>query len=72
MAALVNSKKKLFDLLHLNGEKIRSYGVDKLGVFGSFTNGKINAESDVDLLIEFEPSKKNFDNFIELSFLKNY
>jgi hypothetical protein len=68
MASIIDSKKNLFDLLHSNRKIIRSFGVDKLGVFGSFISGKINEDSDVDLLIEFNPSKKNYDNFIELSF----
>ncbi|MGH9835584.1 MAG: nucleotidyltransferase family protein, partial [Blastocatellia bacterium] len=27
------------------------------------------AQSDVDILVEFEPEKKSFDNFMRLSFL---
>lgn len=40
----------------------------KIGLFGSFVRGHQNADSDVDLLVEFEPDKKTFDNFINLSF----
>lgn len=31
------------------------FGVTKLGLFGSFANGTNDAESDVDVLIEFAP-----------------
>ncbi|GGI24248.1 nucleotidyltransferase family protein [Pedobacter mendelii] len=68
MAVKVNSKAVLFTQLQLNAEKIKSFGVEKLGVFGSFSTDKVNDDSDVDFLVEFEPSKKNFDNFIDLSF----
>ena len=68
MATLINNKKNLFDQLHLNKEKILSFGVEKLGVFGSFITNEVNEDSDVDFLIEFNPSKKSYDNFIELSF----
>ena len=68
MAIQINTKTLLFTQLQMNAEKIRSFGVEKLGVFGSFTTGKINSESDIDFLVEFDPSKKSFDNFIELSF----
>lgn len=64
----VNTKAILFNQLQMHADKIKSFGVSKLGVFGSFSTGKITASSDVDLLVEFEPSKKSFDNFIDLSF----
>ena len=41
-------------------------GVKRLGLFGSFVRGQQNANSDVDLLVEFEPGKKTFDNFLQL------
>lgn len=68
MAGAINSKENLFNQLYSNKKKIRSFGVEKIGVFGSFVTGNINEESDVDLLVEFEPTKKSFDNFMELSF----
>jgi len=30
--------------------------------------GEANMESDVDVLVEFESTKKSFDNFMDLSF----
>ncbi len=44
------------------------FGVKKIGVFGSTVRGEENMESDVDFLVEFESTKKNFDNFMELSY----
>ena len=41
----------------------------KVGLFGSFVQGEQTAESDVDLLVQFDPEKKTFDNFIHLSAL---
>ena len=51
-----------------NKQKIRSFGVSKLSIFGSFVSSKLSADSDVDLLVEFEPQEKSYDNFMELSF----
>jgi hypothetical protein len=45
-----------------------TYGVRKVGLFGSFVRGQQNLESDVDLLVEFEPDKKTYDNFVHLCF----
>jgi predicted nucleotidyltransferase len=38
-------------------------------LFGSFVRGRQNANSDVDVLVEFLPGQKTFDNFMQLSFL---
>lgn len=39
-----------------------------LSLFGSFITGKLHADSDVDLLVEFDPKQKSYDNFMDLSF----
>jgi predicted nucleotidyltransferase len=45
-----------------------SHGVRRLGLFGSYVRGDEREESDIDLIVEFEEGKKNYDNFIELCF----
>ena len=40
-----------------------------MGLFGSFARGNQKPESDVDLLVEFDPDRKTFDNFMGLAFL---
>ena len=50
-------------------DKIKAFGVRKLGLFGSFARQEQDPESDIDFLVEFEKGKKTFDNFINLSFL---
>ncbi|MBN1323205.1 MAG: nucleotidyltransferase family protein [Methanotrichaceae archaeon] len=40
------------------------FSVRRIGVFGSFARGEAGAESDVDILVEFE--RPTFDNFMEL------
>jgi predicted nucleotidyltransferase len=35
------------------------FGVTRIGVFGSFAQGRQTVESDIDLVVEFEESKKN-------------
>ena len=64
----MTTKEKVLELIRSNQDQIRSYGVKKLGLFGSFVRGKQKPESDIDLLVEFQQDKKNFDNFIQLAF----
>ena len=68
MQTAVQDKYSLLSLLRNNGQKLRSFGVVKLSLFGSFITGKLHADSDVDFLVEFDPEKKNYDNFMDLSF----
>lgn len=68
MQLTVQNKQSLLFLLKANGHKLRSFGVLKLSLFGSFLTGKLHADSDVDLLVEFDPEQKSYDNFMELSF----
>eukprot|EP01133_Synstelium_polycarpum_P016557 gene16557-19673_t len=68
MQTAVQDKSTLFSLLKANGQKLRSYGVSSMSVFGSFITGKFNADSDVDLLVDFDPKQKSYDNFMDLSF----
>ncbi len=51
-----------------NMDRIKKYGVKRIGVFGSFAGGKQGPESDIDILVEFERGKKTFDNYMDLKF----
>lgn len=45
------------------------HGLERIGLYGSFQRDEPDAESDVDLLVEFAPGEKTFDRFMALSFL---
>jgi predicted nucleotidyltransferase len=64
----VQMKEEALALIEEHQDQIRALGVRRLGLFGSFVRGRQQAESDVDLLVEFEPDKKTFDNLIQLGF----
>jgi predicted nucleotidyltransferase len=63
------TKKEVLSVIRQHQDKIKAFGVKKLGLFGSFVRDEQNTESDIDLLVEFEEGQKSFDNFIQLSFL---
>ena len=68
---MIDRKSELLALLSEYEVDLRRFGVMRLGVFGSFAGGEPNADSDVDILVEFEKGKKSFDNFMGLaSFLE--
>ena len=68
MDPLVQTKGRALSLIEEHRDRIKALGVKKLGLFGSFVREEQGVESDIDLLVEFEQSKKTFDNFIQLSF----
>ncbi len=54
-------------LLHAHRAELRAFGVRRIGLFGSVARGEEELNSDVDVLVEFEPDKKNYDTFLDLA-----
>ena len=65
---MVSTKAEILDVLKKNQAKLNAFGVRQCSLFGSFLYNQATIESDVDLLIEFEPDKKTFTNFSNLVF----
>lgn len=68
MNGQVKNKKELVEKINSNSAAISSFGVARLGIFGSFARNEATPESDVDFFVEFIPEKKTFDNFMDLAF----
>lgn len=60
MQTAVQNKKELIERILANQAKILSYGVRRLGIFGSFVRDEAKETSDVDFFVEFIPEKKPF------------
>lgn len=69
MGAAIKTKQDVLKILHQNRDRLKALGVSRIGLFGSFVRGEHHPDSDIDLLVEFEPGQKTFDAFMELSFL---
>jgi uncharacterized protein len=61
-------KNNIILKIQQNFEKIKQFGVKKIGLFGSFIYKYQNKKSDIDILVEFNKNKKTFDNYMELKF----
>ena len=66
---MIQSKEDIVSAIRKNKDKIGSFGIKRLGIFGSFVREEQRSQSDVDLLAEFEKDSKTFDNFIHACFL---
>jgi hypothetical protein len=64
----IKTKEQITILLRKNAARLHSFGLKRIGLFGSFVRGDQQPASDVDFLVEFEPGRKTFDNFMALSF----
>ncbi len=51
----------------LKREDLKSMGVRKLGIFGSFAKGKQTSKSDIDFIVKFD--ENTFDNYMSLYYL---
>lgn len=63
------TKEKILDELHNNKDKIRSFGVKKLILFGSFARDEQKETSDIDFLVEFKEKRGLFDDKVGLLLL---
>lgn len=63
----VQNKEDILLQLRKNREILRNFGLEQIGLFGSFVKDEQNRNSDVDLLVKFDRRKKTFRNFIGLA-----
>jgi predicted nucleotidyltransferase len=63
------TKDRIIHLIRESKARLNSLGVESIGLFGSFAKGNASPQSDVDILVEFDPGKKTYDNFIDTCFL---
>ncbi|MHC4957832.1 MAG: nucleotidyltransferase family protein [Planctomycetota bacterium] len=64
--APVETKEHVLSRLRGLESRIRGLGVRRLALFGSFVRESARPDSDVDLLVEFEPARKTFDSLLDL------
>ena len=59
---------RIIKLINENNQKIKKFGVKRIGLFGSYATNNQKSKSDIDVLVEFEKGKKTFDKSMELKF----
>lgn len=60
----MTTKENILAILKTYKPELSKYGVSNIGLFGSYLRNEQSAKSDIDLLIDFEPEKENFDNYM--------
>ena len=66
---LLSDAQKQLDTAYLSemAAQIVGLGVRRLALFGSVLRNEARPDSDVDILVEFDPARKTFDSFLALS-----
>lgn len=54
-------------LLYGRRHRLRALGVRRIGVFGSVARGEARANSDLDVVVDFDPGQKTYDRFLALA-----
>jgi len=60
----MTTKDNILKTLKAHKQELLKFGVCNVGLFGSYLRDEQNKKSDIDLLIDFEPDKENFDNYM--------
>jgi len=59
--------KQILRTLETHRSEIRGFGVNKIGLFGSYLKGRPHRKSDIDILVRFR--KPTFDSYMGLKFM---
>ena len=60
----MTTKENIISVLKTHKSELSRYGVSNIGLFGSYLRNEQSMRSDIDLLIDFEPDKESFDNYM--------
>ena len=62
----MTSKSTILSVIRTHKPQLTSFGVNRIGLFGSYVRNEQQSQSDIDFLVDFEPEKETFDNFMNL------
>jgi uncharacterized protein len=57
-------KKTILNKLKTAKTSYAALGISSVGLFGSFVRDEQSKNSDIDILLDFQPEYENFDNFM--------
>jgi predicted nucleotidyltransferase len=61
-------KDAILQLLVAHEQQLLDFGVNKIGLFGSYLRNEATEASDIDLLVDIQKEKKTFKNFLALNY----
>jgi uncharacterized protein len=64
----VHDSDSILKVITAHHSQLKAYGVNKIGLFGSYLGKEVRHDSDIDLLVDIQKDKKTFRNFMSLSY----
>ena len=61
-------KADIINFLQQYQTQLQNFGVNRVGLFGSYCRDEATSESDIDIFAIFYPEQKTFNNFMDLCF----
>ncbi len=62
------TKELIKQRISQNKNHLLGFGVDLIGLFGSYVRGEQHENSDIDILISFKEGEETFNNFMDLCY----
>lgn len=62
----MKTKENVLSTIQSHQQQIARFGVKDIGLYGSYARNEQTLESDIDLLVDFEPGYETFDNYMAL------
>ena len=60
----MTTKEYIISTLKSNRSDLTAKGIREVGLFGSYARNEQTELSDIDILIDFDPEKETFDNYM--------
>jgi predicted nucleotidyltransferase len=60
----MTTQENILNTLRKHKLTLSKYGIDTVGLYGSYSRNEQHSTSDIDLLIDFSPENENFDNLM--------
>jgi predicted nucleotidyltransferase len=58
----------ILKILATHKQQLADFGVNQIGLFGSYVRNEATQNSDIDLLVDIRKDKKTFNNFLSLNY----
>jgi predicted nucleotidyltransferase len=60
----MTTKTNILHAMQANKGMLATFGVDRVGLFGSYVREEQSPNSDIDILVHFKPEYETFDNLM--------
>ena len=60
----MTTKTDILHAMQANKGMLATFGVDQVGLFGSYVREEQSPDSDIDILVHFKPDQETFDNLM--------